>query len=212
MTDGAAIEVELRVRLVHDEQRAVPGARLAKSAQEAGLGQHRAAVGQHTLDQHRGRPPLPQYPFGRLEVVEVDNRLVRGRGRADSQLLGHQPGAVARPQRLVKLAVVLAREHQDALAPGCDAGHPERLGVGRGGGYRELPLRQAEAQSELFAHAHGRLGGQEQLHAPCGLGADSLGQPGVGVAEYGRHVAHVEVDIAVAVDVGEVCSAAAGDP
>ena len=108
--------------------------------------------------------------------------------------------------------MVAVREGQDLGPAGHEPGQPDRPAVRVGRGQRVRPQRQAEATGQLGGHPLGVLGGQ---HGGDATGrTDPLGDRGHGrrggVPGHRGGVAEREVDVGVAVDVGDPVAAGAG--
>ena len=95
-------------------------------------------------------------------------------------------------------------EQQDDVAPGRGACQADRLGVGLRGGQGELPMRLPRvATSELLGDEDRLLGREEELGRASHPLLDGSNDRRVRVAAEHRHVARVEIDVVVAVHVGE---------
>ena len=112
-------------------------------------------------------------------------------------------GLVGGHEGLVDAAVIAPVEDQDLGAAGEMPGDAEREAVCVGGRERELPERESEAPGELRRHPDGVLRGQHGGDASGCLPLDRFGHEGSGVTGHGPRVAEGEVDVLVAVDVGE---------
>jgi hypothetical protein len=76
----------------------------------------------------------------------------------------------------------------------------------------ELPLRQAVALGEVLGHRDRVLAGEQELVPAPHLPGDRLGHGRRRVAAERAHVGHVEVEVGVPVDVGEVRALAMRHP
>jgi hypothetical protein len=117
----------------------------------------------------------------------------------------HRDGPAIRQihQALLEVAVVVALEQHDHLAPGDRPGQADGLGVGLGGRERELPLRNPVAAGEFLGHLHRGLRGQQELRGPRHLRLHRGHDRRMGMPAEHRHIRGVEVDIAEPVDVSE---------
>ena len=112
---------------------------------------------------------------------------------------------VERHERLVDRAVIAVAEDEHVRAGGHRAAEAQRPAVRVGRGQREAPQRDAEAAAELLADGGGVLRRQHERRAAL------LAQPplhrgdrrGRRVARHRAGVAEREVDVRVAVDVGD---------
>ena len=170
------------VRLVDDEQYAVPAGDLADPVEVAVLGEHDADVGQRRLHQQAGDVALGQPPVERVEVVERDHR----RRRRDVDLRterarpGDDPVAVEHGERLVDRAVVAPVHHRDPRPAGEVAGEAQHEPVGVGGRHRQLPDGQPEPAGQLLADPDSVLRRQHRRDARARLAGDRLGAPAAG--------------------------------
>ena len=195
-----------RVRLVDDQQRARAARRLAQRVVVAGLRQHDADVGQRGLGQHARDVAVGELALERLDVVELDHarRVRRRHGRADGALARDDAAVVRqRGERLVDGAVVAPVEHEDLRPARHRASDPEGEAVGVRRGQRELPVGQPEAPRHLLADPQRVLARQHQRDAARGLRRDRAQRRLGRVAGHRAGVAEAEVDVLVAVDVGE---------
>ena len=94
---------------------------------------------------------------------------------------------------------------RDLRPAGHHPGQPDGKAVRVGRGQRELPVLEAEPALELLAAPHGVLG-REHVGDPAAvdLALDSGDGRGRPVAGHRARVAEAQVDVLVAVDVGEV--------
>ena len=204
-----------RVRLVVDEQRAGLAAGLLEALEEARLGQHDADVRERGLGQHAGDVAARERAPHALQVVELDDdrRLRRIDLRPDVAGLRRRLAVLAdHRDRLVDGAVVAPVEDEHLGPPldlARDAQH-EAVGVGRR--ERELPVGQPEAPAQLAGHPGRVLGGHHRRHA-----TELAHAPGDGahrrlrrVTGHRPRVAEREVDVLVAVDVGDACAVRLG--
>jgi hypothetical protein len=203
---GAAGSDADRVRLVDDEQRAVPAGELANTLEVAGLGQDDADVGERRLHEHAGDIAVTQRRLHRVEVVElhhlggerrVDRRSERA-GAGDHVAVGVEHG-----ERLVDRAVVAPVHHEDLRSAREVTAEAEHEPIGVGGGHRDLPHGQTEAAGELLGDPRRVVVRQHGGDAPARLRRERVGHLGEGVARHRAGVAEAEVDVLDAVDVDE---------
>ena len=172
---------------------------------EAVVGMDDADVGHHRLGQHAGDVAVLQRALDHVEVVErhLDGRVARLRAAGRDDRAGWRPG-VAAHQRLVDMAVIVAGEDQNLVLSRRAARDAEGLGVGGRGGQRELPHRHAEARAQQPADRDRILGRQQEVAAVGeALGDGARDRRGAEAAHHAE-VALRHVEIAVAVDVGEM--------
>ena len=101
----------------------------------------------------------------------------------------------------VHTAVIAPIENQNFWTAGDLAGEADREAIGIGGSQSKLPVGQAEAPSEFFAHPHRILARQHQRDTTSNLLLHG-GDGGRGrVARHGPSVAEAEIDVAMAVHV-----------
>ncbi len=197
-----------RVGLVDHQEGPVAVRQLAQALEEAGLREDDADVGQGRLGEDRGDVTVGELTLDRRQVVP--RRGAGGEVERDggSDVAGPRLGLAVRPRQregLVDRAVVAVGEDEDLRLPGREAGQPHRPPVRVGRGEREAPQRHTEAPRQLGADPLGVLRRQHrrdapELSHPPGDGLD--GRPGR-VARHGPGVAQREVDVRVAVDVGD---------
>ena len=169
------------VGLVDDEQRARSIAQLAQRLVEAGVGLDDADVGERRLGEHTGDVAGSQRGLERVEVVELHHlgRLGEGDGGAD----GARPsadlaGVVEGGERLVDGAVVAPVEDEDLRPTGEVPGETEHETVGVGGGHRQLPCRESEADGQLVGDPGGVGAGEHGGDAASRLRGDGVGTAG----------------------------------
>ena len=178
----------------------------------AGLGRQQVhVVGHRGLGQHQGHVTGLERRPQRGRVVELGDPHPAGDALGQAAL-DRAFGAVLQvDQALLEVAVVVTLEQHDHVAPGDRPGQPDGLGVGLGGGQRELPLGHRVAAGELLGHHDRGLGRQQELGGPRHLGRRRGHDHRVRMpAEHG-HVRGVEVDVAEPVDVGEAGAPAVVD-
>ena len=151
----------------------------------------------------------------RGEVVVGQHDRLAGRGRRDTGGVGQREGRDAGAglgQQRVDVAVVAAGELHDDRASGRPArqakGGHRRLGAG--GDEADL-LDRLDASDDLLGEGHLVFARGAEGEAVCRGGPDGLEHLGVGVTEDHRPPRADEVDVAVAVDVGEPGALGAGD-
>jgi hypothetical protein len=106
-------------------------------------------------------------------------------------------------ERLVDRAVVAPVEDEDLRPAGQLAAEPDREAVRVGRRQRELPPREAEAAAELAPDPERVLARQHQRDPVLGLLGNRAHRRLRRVAGHCSRVAEAEVDVLVAVDVGE---------
>ncbi len=194
--------------LVVDEQRAVCAGQFAYGGQVAGLGQHDADVGERGFHEDGGDVAVRQLPLQLGGIVELGDTAGE-RDVAGSADVAGACGAVAvrsdDDERLVDAAVVAVAVHQDLGAVGDGTGEPDRPAVGVRRGQREAPAGEPEPAGEFGADPLGVLRGQHRRStALFGEPAlHGLRDDGGRVACHRSGVAEAEVDVLVAVDVGD---------
>ena len=200
------------MRLVVDEQRPRLAADLLESLEEARLGQHDADVRERRLGQHTRDVAAREDPPHALEIVELHHR--RGlRGidlRPDvARLLNGLAVLADDRDRLVDRPVVAPVEDEH-LRPALDlARDPQCEAVGVRRGERELPVRHAEAPAQLLRDPDRVLGRHHRRHA-AELADATRNRAHRRLRRVTGHragVAEREVDVLVAVDVGDAGAA-----
>jgi hypothetical protein len=177
----------------------------AQCVLEAGLQRDHPVVGHRRLGQHAGHVAFAQRGFQRRHVVEGHHaRQLIVRKEVVVDVVAHAHLALAQLHvRLFHAAVVGAREHQHARAVGDHPGEPDAGTVRIAGRRGERPVRQAEAALQFFAHPLGITRRQHQRAADARLTRQRFHHRRVAVAAHAAGVAEAEVDVVVAVDVGE---------
>ena len=203
------------MRLVVDEQRPGLATGLLESLQKARLRQHDADVRERRLGQHARDVAAGERPPHALEVVELDDDggLRRVDLRADvAGLLDGLAVLADDRDRLVDRAVVAPVEDEHLRAPLDLARDAQGEAVGVRRGQRELPVRHAEAAAQLLGDPDRVLGRHHRRHAAelADAPRDRAHRRLRGVAGHRARVAEREVDVLVAVDVGEVGAARLG--
>ena len=200
---------EARHDLVVDEQRAVLGGELAQRLVEAGQRRHRAHIAGGGLENHARDfvAGLGERAAHGLDVVVGhDDRVVRARA-------GH-PGRTGQAERRdararlgeqrVDVAVVVAGEFDDLRAPGEPAREPHRRHRRLGARIDQPHLLDRRARNDLLRELDLAGGGRAEAE-PLRRGllhrVDDLR---VRVPVDHRSPARDEVDVRVAVDVGEL--------
>ena len=182
---------------------------LGEEGVEAGLGRDDAHVAGRGLG-HQARDPLAVLgEDGRHGVAVVVGQHQREGGRrlGHARRPGHgerrQPGA-GRGQQRVDVAVVAAGELHDDVATGGAAREPDRRHGGLGPGGDEPDPLDRRARHDLLAQGQLGLGRGAVRRAAGDRGLHGRLDLGVGVAEDHRPPGADQVDVAAAVDVGEV--------
>ena len=157
--------------------------------------------------EHAGDVLVGQLALERLEVVDLDHagRQDRIDGRADAAVAGDGlTVGTDLDHGLVDRAVVAVVVDED-LGPAADlAAEPDEEAVGVGRGDAELPVPQAEAPGHQLADGAGVLARQHRRHPALQLRVDRGDRRARGVAAHRPGVAEAEVDVGVAVDVGDL--------
>ena len=201
--------------LVEDEHRAVALGDLAHCFEVAGLGKADADVLHHRLEDERGdlTPIGLEHTLERGEVVERDDesvvqhrgceaarrrhadRCVRGTGEVERRL--------HRDHHLVVMAVIAAFDLDDLRATRVAARGADRVHRRLGAAVRESHEVEAEPLDEQLRDVRVALARRHVQRAVLELLLDRLDHHGMAMTREQRAVAHVEVDVAVAVDVLE---------
>ena len=119
----------------------------------------------------------------------------------------HHPFGGLGNHGFVDMAVVVTIENHQLFAPGYMSSNAHHLGIGTGGRQGELPVRQTNLLRQQATDLH-RIGGRQQkLRAALHLPADSVNDRLGCIAHGHAQVGHVEIQIAVAIHVGELGAA-----
>jgi hypothetical protein len=171
-----------------------------------------ADVRQRRLGQDTGDVAGRELALQRLDVVPLDHprRLLEWNRRSDIAFTGDHRPTVERGERLVDGAVVAPVEDEDLRPCRELPREPDREPIRIRGGERELPARQSEATSELFADPEGILTGQHERDTTCGLLGHRPHGWCRGVSGHRRCVAEAEVHVLVAVHVTETSAVGLG--
>ncbi len=194
------------VGLVDDQRHVVAAGQFAQAGVEAFGRRDHADVGHEGFGEHRGDVAMGEGGLQRVEVVELHQAgggVVAYAIGVNARARNHAPGGVEFHLRFVDAAVVVAVEHHHLVT---SAEHPaqaqdETVGVGGRGGH--LPIGQAEAPRQFGADPQAVLGRQHQGGAAPRLAGVGVGHRRLGVAEHGAAIAEGEVDVLLAVDVGD---------
>jgi hypothetical protein len=147
--------------------------------------------------------------FEGLQIVEFDN--ARGFGGihwgADIAAARAYYAIVKRYESFIYRAVIAAVEDENFGALRDFAGNANGETVGVGGGERELPVGQAKSALEIFTDPERVLGGKHESDALADTSCDGVGDDWGRVTSHGTGVAEAEVNVVVAVNVGEVRTA-----
>ena len=202
--------------LVADEQGSVGRAGLGEEGVEAGQRRDDAHVAGGGLGDEAGDPVAVLGERGRHGVpVVVGQHEGQGRGgRRDAggagQREGGQPRA-RRGQQRVDVAVVAAGELHHDVATRDAAGQPDRGHGGLGARGDEPDLVDGRASDDLLGELDLGLGRGAVGRAARHRGGDRLLDLGVGVPEQHRAPRADQVDVLVAVDVGQPRAAGRAD-
>ena len=195
------------VRFVGDEKRAVAAREFAGGGPVAVVGENDADVGHGGLGEDAGDVVMLERVFESGEIVELDDARGFGGidGRADiAAARTDDRRSVERGEGFVDGAVIAVVEDENFRTLRDFAGDADGETVGVGGGERELPVGQAEAALEIFADPERVFGGKHERDAFADAAGDGVGDDFGRVAGHGAGVAEAEIDVVVAVDVGEV--------
>ena len=214
---AGGVDAEAGEDLVEDHERAVRGAQAADLAVPPGVGRDRAHVGGCTLEDDGGDTVthLLEARAQGIEVVVGQDDCLGGDGLGDAGRPGQAAGGDARPcggEQAVGMAVVIAGEFHDEVAPGGTARQADRR-------HRRLGARRHEADALREGHALAHGAGQQRLSfgrrtegqaARGGLldGGDHLG---VRVAEQRRAPRADQVHVGAPLHVGDARTARARD-
>ena len=211
------VNAEAGEDLVKDHERTMRGTQAADLTVPPGVGRDRAHVGGGTLEDNRGDGTahlLEARAQGVNIVVGQDDRL-GGDGLGNASRPGQATGGDARPgggKQAVGMAVVIACEFHDQVAPGSAARQADRR-------HRRLGARRHEADALRKGHALAHGAGQQSLSFGGGAegqatrggllnGGDHLG---VRVAEQRRAPRPDQVHVGAPLDVGDARTARARD-
>ena len=211
----AARDAEAGDHLVEDEEGAGSVAQGPERFEEPRRGRDDAHVPRDRLDDHRRETlavALDRGGSGVDVVVGGDDRVAGRAARhawAGRQPEGGEAGAGLGEQR-VGVAVVAARELEDAVAVGRAAREPDRAHRGLRAG-RDQPhlLHRRHRVHDLLGEVHLPLGRRAEGRPVCGRLLHGLDDLGVGVAEDERPPRHDPVDVAAALGVLDVGAFAA---
>ena len=194
------------VGFIGDEKSAIAAGEFACGGPVALGGKDDADVGHGGLGEDASDVVMLESVFEGLQVVELDDASGFGGidGRADIAAARADNAVVERDKSFVHGAVIAVVENENfgALRDfACDA-NGEAVGVG--GGERELPERKAETALEIFADPERVLGGKHERDAFAHAAGNGFGDDLRRVAGHGAGVAEAEVDVIVAINVGEM--------
>ncbi len=186
----------------------MPRAGLGEERVEAGLRRDHPHVPRRRLGDQAGDPVavLGEHLLDRGPVVVGQHEGQRRRGLRDPGRAGHAERGEARAgrgQQRVDVAVVAAGELHHQVPPGEAAGQPDRGHGGLGARRHEAdPVDRGPGHDLLGELDLGRGGGAVRRAAGNRLG-DGREDLGVGVPEQHRAPGADQVDVVVAVDVGQ---------
>src|SRR5690348_12221033 len=222
--DAPRADGEAGLDLVEGEQRAVVVEKVLEVREVAGPGLDDPGVHHDRLQDHARDLALVlvQQAGHAVQVVERGDQRQVGDGLRDA---GGRGGAVrffprARVLFLgshgdlyrVVVAVVAALDLDDQVPAGDRPHQVDGVHGGFGAGVGETPAREAEPEGELVGHRDRVRRGLGEVGAVLDLVRDGLHDRRVGVASQGGAVAAVQVDVFVAVDIGDLRAAAAAQP
>ena len=175
----------------------------------AGVGKDDADVGHGRFGENAGDVVMLERVFESGEIVEFDDARGFGGiyGRADIAAARADDAVVKRDEGFVHRAVIAVVEDENFGALRDFAGDANGETIGVGGGERELPVGQAEAALEIFADPERVFGGKHERDAFADAAGDGVGDDIGRMAGHGAGVAEAEVDVVVAVNVGEMRAA-----
>ena len=202
--------------LVADEQRAVVAAGLGQEAVEPRLGRDHAHVARGGLGDQAGDPVavLGERLLDRGPVVVGQHQGQLGRrGRYAGRARDGERGdaRAGRGQQRVDVAVVAAGELHDHVATGEAAGQPDRRHRGLGAGGDEPDPLDRRAGHDLLGQLHLGPGRRAVRRTASHRRAHRRLDLGVRVAEQHRPPRADQVDVLVAVDVGQPGALGGGD-
>ena len=189
--------------LVDHEQRALSVGERTQIFEKSVTREDQSDIGERRFDDEGCNTPARQFTANGLKVV------VGNDGGVPAMIVRQSQGGNRRfivgivGQRLVDVAMVAAIEHEDAVPARGKARQAQGLGHRRRGGQRELPVVESEPAGEVPGDRHGVLAGHEELGPRPHLSRHGLHDPGHGISGGRGKIGLVEVDIAVAVNVGE---------
>jgi hypothetical protein len=190
------------VSLVNNQERLVFAGKLAQLLMVASIRMHDADVGHGGFGEHASNISGLKGLFERRHIVEFDHP--RGHGRIDGRpyvsaaRFGH--AVLQGDEGFVHTAVIAPVENQNFWAAGDFAGEADRA-IGISGSKSELPVGQAKAPLQFFAHPNRIFAGEHQRNTTSDLLLHG-GDGGCGrMAGHGASVAEAEVDVVVAIHV-----------
>ncbi len=174
----------------------------------------------HRFDDERGDVAATQRGLERVGVVVRDDDRVgehalrqTGGGRYCDRRVGRAggvEGGLHRDHHLVVMTVIAAFDLHDLVATRLAARDADRVHRGLGTRVGEAPHRQPVSCGEQFRHDCIVLARRDEQRADIELRGDRVAHERMAVPGEQRAVAHVEIDIAVAVDILEPCVLGAG--
>ena len=201
------------VRFVGDEQRAMAADELRRGGPIAFVREDDPDVGHGGFGENTSDIVMLEGSFERGEIVELDDARGFGGidGRTDVAAAGADGAVVQGGEGFVHGAVVAVMEHKDFRALRDFASDANGESIGVGGGERELPKWQAEAQLEFFAHPQRIFAGQHEGDAFADAAGNGFGDDVRGVAGHGAGVTEAEVDVFAVIDVDEMRAVGGAD-
>ena len=178
---------------------------LAHAFEVPRFGQHDADVGERGLDQHACDVAMRGGAFEIVEIVERHHACGERRIHLRTDCARTRDGALAETndECFVDGAVVAPVVHDHLRFAGDRTGKTQSETICVGGAQGELPLGKPEAPRQLARHPRCVGGWQHHGGATRHLMSDCLRHFGVRMAGHRPRVAQTQVDVFVAVDVGE---------
>ena len=195
---------DLGVRLVDGQQRVVVTGRLAHRRVEPRLRLHDPDVGQRGFGQDTGHISWSQGCGERLRVIERHDANTVGGTGVKSQQLGDEPATAWGEQHLIGMTVVATVKHDHDRAARGHARQTHGFHIGGGGREGELPAGEVVPPSQLLGNPDRILRRQEELPAVRHAIRYRRDDRRRIEATEEAHVRQIEVEVAVAVGIGEV--------
>ena len=201
------------MRFIDDEDGAGLAGQIAQGLVEAVIGQHHADIGHDRFGEDAGDIARGECCFERRNIVELDDLGDRGQVMrlADQRRIGLRLAVLQLHIGFIDRTVIAAVEDEDLVAAGDGATPAQDRPVGIGGRCRHLPEGQAEALFQQAADHRGIGRGQHGGEAVGTRLRQNFGDRRRAVAEHRARVAQAEIEIGIAVGIGQVDAARRGD-
>ena len=191
-------------------------AALAQRGQEARLRQHDADVRQRRLGEDAATSPWASARSTEARSLNSATRVVTVGSTGGPTLPGRLTAAPSGPithERLVDAAVVAVGEHEDLRPSGDQSRQPDRPPIRVGRGQRERPERQPNRRvSSAPTHSASSVGSIVVMPPSVAMRSCTARDGGRGrVTGHRAGVAEREVDVGVAVDVGDPVAVRLGE-